>query len=386
MGKIEIRSNEKIKKNIRDSMQAQVESLLLERIGSDALPIGAKVPSERDLADELNVSRTTVRNAILALTARGLFERSVGQGTFVRRKPLAGTAARPSTGTLGYVVCKEKAGRKPIASEAFYFDVFLGIEEETSKSGRHTLFAYLDDFDPDERNAFPAFLAKVDGLILEEARNADLMDMVAASGVPVILLAPTASHEGVDMVTMDLAAGVRRAVGHLRGLGHERIAVINGPLRLESARIRFQAWQEAMRESGADAAQRLVDGDDGWSAEAGRAAMLRLLEQSPDLTAVFCANDLLAMGALAALAEKGRQVPDDVSVMGFDDTELARHAVPPLTTMQIHSRDMARSAVRRLLERIEDRGIPPVKIEFPIDLIVRNSCKEVTRAGSEKPE
>jgi DNA-binding LacI/PurR family transcriptional regulator/predicted DNA-binding transcriptional regulator len=376
--------SEKIQKNIKASMQAQVESLLLERISSDTLQLGAKVPSERDLAEELNVSRTTVRNAILALTARGLFERSVGQGTFVRRKPLASPAARPSTGTLGYVVCKEKAARKPIASEAFYFDVFLGIEEETSRSGRHTLFSYLDDFDPNERSAFSAFLDKVDGFILEEARNPELLDMVSASGVPVVLLAPTAAREGMDMVSMDLAAGVRRAVRYLRTLRHERIAVINGPLRLESARVRFQAWQEAMHESGAEPRQVLVDGDEGWSAEAGRAAMARLLQRSPDLTAVFCANDLLAMGALAALADRGRRVPEDVSVVGFDDTELARHALPPLTTMQIHSRDMARSAVRRLLERIEDRGIPPVRIEFPIDLVVRSSCKEVTQAESEK--
>lgn len=373
----------RILKNIKDSMQSQVESLLLERISSDALPIGMKVPSERDLAAELNVSRTTVRNAVLALTARGLFERSVGQGTFVRRKPVAAAQPRSSTGTLGYVVCKEKSARKPIASEAFYFDIFLGIEEETARSGRHTLFTYLDDFDPDERQAFPAFLQKVDGIILEEARNPELIAMVATSGVPTVLLAPTALREGFDLVTMDLGAGVRRAVGYLRGLGHSRIAIINGPLRLESARVRAQAWQEAMRESGAEPLERLADGDEGWSAEAGYAAMRRLLARNPDLTAVFCANDLLAIGALSALSEQGRRVPEDVSVMGFDDTELARHASPPLTTMQIHARDMARSATRKLFERINDRSLPPVKIEYPIDLITRKSCKEVPEGKSE---
>jgi DNA-binding LacI/PurR family transcriptional regulator len=371
-----------IRKNTKDSIQAQVESLLLERMASDALPIGAKVPSERDLAVELNVSRTTVRNAVLTLTARGLFERSVGQGTFVRRKPTADTGPRHSTGTLGYVVCKERPSRKPISSEAFYFDIFLGIEEETARSGRHTLFTYLDDFDHDERRAFPSFLEKVDGIVLEEARNPELLEMVAAASVPCVLLAPTALREGIDLVTMDIAAGVHRAVGWLRGLGHEHIAVINGPLRFDTARVRFQAWQKAMRSSGAEPLERLVDGDEGWSAEAGQAAMRRLLERSPDLTAVFCANDLLAIGALSILAELGRRVPDDISVMGFDDTELARHAAPPLTTMQIHARDMARTAARRLLERIENPVLPPVKIEFPIDLIARKSCKEVTKEAT----
>jgi len=202
---------------------------------------------------------------------------------------------------------------------------------------------------------------------------------VASSGVPAVLLAPTAQHEGMDLVTMDLAAGVSRAVGYLRELGHTRIAAINGPLRLESARVRAQAWREAMQLSGAEPGESLADGDQGWSAEAGHASMLRLLDRNPDLTAVFCANDLLAIGALSALAERSVRVPEDVSVIGFDDTELARHALPPLTTMRIHSRDMARSAARRLLERMENASMPPVRIEFPIDLVIRKSCKEVQK-------
>jgi DNA-binding LacI/PurR family transcriptional regulator len=380
MSKKIVEARETIQKNVRDSMQAQVESFLLARIGSDAWPVGAKIPSERELAVELDVSRTTVRNAVLALTARGLFERSVGQGTFVKRKQGPKAGPRTTTGTLGYVVCKEKSERKPIASEAFYFDVFLGIEEETARSGRHTLFSYLDDYDPEEREAFRAFLEKVDGVIVEEARNRDLLELLKTSGVPTVLLAPTASIEGPDLVTMDLAAGARAAVRHLQALGHTRIAVVNGPLRLESARVRFLAWKEAIAEAGGVPDERLVDGDEGWSAEAGYAAMNRLIARCPDLTAVFCANDLLAIGALSALSEQSRRVPDDVSVIGFDDSELARHASPPLTTMRIHSRDMARTAGRRLLERVENGNLPSVRIELPIDLVIRKSCKEV-KAG-----
>ncbi len=364
-------------------MQAQVESFLLSRIESAAWKVGERIPSERELAVELDVSRTTVRNAVLALTSLGLFERSVGQGTFVRHTPAPRAPSRSSTGTLGYVVCKEKSSRRPIAAEAFYFDVFLGLEEETARSGRHTLFTYLDDYDPGEIGTFRSFLAKVDGVIVEEARNPVLLEIVKACGVPAVLLAPTAAIEGLDLVTMDLADGAKKAVRYLRDLGHERIAIVNGPLRLESARIRFLAWKEAMAETGEPVDERRVDGDEGWSAEAGDEAMGRLLERSPDLTAVFCANDLLAIGALSALAERSRRVPDDVSVIGFDDTELARHSSPPLTTMRIHSRDMARSAARRLLERVESSSLPAVRIEFPIDLVTRKSCKEVTRAENE---
>jgi LacI family transcriptional regulator len=338
--------------------------------------VGTRIPSERDLATELEVSRTTVRNAVLALTARGLFERSVGQGTFVRRRQVQKDEKRPSTGTLGYVVCKELSARKPISTEIFYSGVFLGIEEETARSGRHTLFTYLDDFDADELESFHAFLAKVDGVIVEEARNRTFLESLAKSSIPTVLLAPTETMPGLDLVTMDLAVAVRGAVSHLQGLGHERIAIVNGPLRLDSARVRFQAWKDAM---GPAADERLVDGDEGWSAEAGYAAMNRIVDRCPDLTAVFCANDLLAIGALSALSERKIRVPEDVSVMGLDDSELARHASPPLTTMRIHSRDMARTAARRLLERIENSSAPAVRIEFPIDLVMRKSCQEVKR-------
>ena len=290
-----------IRRNVKDSYQAQVESFLLARIESDAWLVGAKIPSERELAAELEVSRTTIRNAVLALTARGLFERSVGQGTFVRRKPAPRLEPRTSTGTLGYVVCKEKAARHPIASEAFYFDVFLGIEGETARSGRHTLFSYLDDYDAEEVQAFRTFLEKVDGIIVEEARNPKLLELVMTSRVPAVLLAPTETLEGLDLVTMDLAAwgaegGPLPARAGTRARGDRQ-----RPAAARIARIRYLAWKEAMEETGLVADERLVDGDQDWSAEAGHAAMGRLLERSPDLTAVFCANDLLAIGALSAL-------------------------------------------------------------------------------------
>lgn len=369
-------------------MQTQVENFILAKIESGEWPVASKIPSERDLADRLEVSRTTVRNAVQALTTRGLFDRKIGQGTFVRRAAEAAArkgGATAAKGTFGYVVCKARDLRKPISSEAFYFDVFAGIEEESVRSGRHMLFTYLDEKNEEEVAAFQLFLDKVDGVVIEEARDEELLDLVERSAVPAVLLGPTAIRESLDCVTMDIGAGVRKAVAYLRGLGHERIGIVNGPLAIESARVRYAAWQEEMGASGdpsgrgSDAG--LVCGGEGWSAESGYAAVCELFSRGPGVTALFCANDLLAVGALSALAKLGLRVPEDVSVVGFDDTELARHAVPPLSTMRIYSRDMARSAVRRALERIEEPGLPPVKLEYPIDLVIRESCKEVKKRG-----
>lgn len=368
------RNDEIIKKNVLESMQTQVEAFIRNKIGSGEWGLGAKIPSERDLSTWLEVSRTTVRNAVQALTNRGLFERKIGQGTFVRLLPPAPAAsARARRGTLGYVICKERAHRKPISSEAFYFDVFAGVEEETVLSGRHLMFTYLDDQNLEELDAFGSFADKVDGLVLEEVRNPALLKLVCDWGIPTVLMGPTTVDSRLDLVTMDLEAGVRRAVDLLLKLGHRSIGVINGPLGLESARVRFNGWKEALRASGIEPETRLADGDLDWTAEAGFRAMDRLVNRCPDLTAVFCANDLLAIGALSALARQGRRVPLDISVVGFDDSELSRHSVPPLTSMKIHSRAMARAAVRRVLERLETADLPPIIMEFPIDVVVRAS-------------
>jgi DNA-binding LacI/PurR family transcriptional regulator len=141
--------------------------------------------------------------------------------------------------------------------------------------------------------------------------------------------------------------------------------------------MRLAAFKEEMGESFDEG---LVEGGEGWTAESGFVAATRLFERGSGMTALFCANDLLAIGALSALAAKGLRAPADLSVVGFDDSELARHASPPLTTMRIYSRDMARSAARRVLERIEDPGLPPVKLEFPIDIVTRSSSKAVPGA------
>jgi LacI family transcriptional regulator len=368
-----------ISKGARDSYQAQVENYLSARIESGEWPVGSKIPSERELEQSLDVSRTTVRNAVLALTARGLFERAIGQGTFVKRRPAAKPEAKAEKGTVGYVVCKAKSERRPLSSEYFYLDIFYGLEEESSSGGRHAMFAYLDDFDPAEVEAFDSFLAKVDGVVVEEARNPEFLLRLKASGLPVLLLAPTAAMDGFDLVTTDLALGVAKAVAYLRGLGHERIAMIDGPLRLESARIRHDAFAAALREAGQTVDADRFAGDTGWTAEAGAAAARGLAARSPRPTAVVCANDLLAFGALSGFAAAGLRVPQDVSVLGFDDTDWARLATPPLTAMRIHSHEMARTAARRLLERIAAAGLPAVKIEFPIDLVERKSCAEVEK-------
>jgi len=361
-----------IQKNVLESMQAQVENFVLNKIQTGEWGEGSKIPSERELSDRLDVSRTTVRNAVQALTTQGYFDRRIGQGTFVITQPSPPTKPQ-GHGTFGYVICKERELRKPLSAESFYFDVFTAIEEETVRSGRHVLFTYLDDHNPKELDSFEAFLDKVDGLVLEEVRNPMVIQLLVQRGIPAVLMAPTVLDTRLDLVTMDVRTGAVEAVGHLLQLGHSAIGIINGPLNLESSQARFEGWQESLKASGISPEPGWIAGDRGWSAEAGSEAMETLLDTAPELTAVFCANDLLAIGALATLARRGISVPTDMSVIGFDDSELSRHTSPPLTTMRIHARAMARAGIRKIMERLDDPELPPVITTFPIRLVSRGS-------------
>ena len=365
-----------IQRNVKESMQTQVENYILGNIEIGEWPVGSRIPSERDLSESLYVSRTTVRNAIQTLTDRGVFERKVGQGTFVSICPSEQIKSGTVKHVIGYTVCKEQKSRKPISAESFYFDMFSGITAACARKDYEMSFSYLDDYDSSEIKAFGVRLAGTDGMIIEELRNPVVLGMLRDSGVPVILLSPAMPAEGIDLISIDFASGVKKAIQHLYELGHRRIGMINGPLRFESALVRFNAWKSGMEQFGLDASDVYAAEGKNWSAEDGYKAAVELLKRNSGITAMLCANDLLAIGAVSALFEKGIKVPEQMSVIGFDDTELSRHSVPPLTTMKIYTEDIARGAVNRILEHVENGAIPPVRIEYPADLIIRKSTGE----------
>ena len=186
--------------------------------------------------------------------------------------------------------------------------------------------------------------------------------------VPLVVL-----RGGLD----DVAAGVeldggtssRKAVQHLLDLGHPTVRHLAGPLRWEAARSRIDGWRAALEAAGAPVHEPL-QGD--WSARSGYQAG-RVLAADPDVSAVFAANDQMAIGLLLALHEAGRAVPGDVSVIGFDDIPEAAYLIPPLTTLRQDFEDEGRRTVEMLLAQIEHPTTEPIPVRLVPDLIVRAS-------------
>lgn len=193
---------------------------------------------------------------------------------------------------------------------------------------------------------------RVDGVAIMTSEMDDtLVEVFSRRHIPLVFLDSGTPGPGVSSIRIDYSSGVDSAMNHLIELGHTRIAFISGPLRLASARIRSRAFTESM------ARQHLVDEPDliqegNHRVDGGHDAMKRILDsKSPGTrpTAVIASNDMTAIGAMGAIAESGLRVPEDISVIGFDDIQLSAFTSPPLTTVSLPRAQIANAAFRALL-------------------------------------
>ncbi|MEV0387108.1 LacI family DNA-binding transcriptional regulator [Nonomuraea sp. NPDC050643] len=212
----------------------------------------------------------------------------------------------------------------------------------------------------------------VDGVIVIEARVLDTPHLWLPEEVPLVIADSRAAHKHPTF-GMDEAAGARAAVDHLLGLGHSTVHHVAGPAGSNPAQRRRAAWQRQLKRSGREVPPPVV-GD--WSPRSGYDAARALLADH-GVTAVFAANDQMAVGVLRAAAERGLRVPEELSVVGFDDLDFAPYLTPPLTTVRQDLEAVGRRCVGHLIERIEapaESGAAEVVSRFVRpELVVRAS-------------
>jgi DNA-binding LacI/PurR family transcriptional regulator len=194
------------------------------------------------------------------------------------------------------------------------------------------------------------------------------------AGLPVVAVEGDADAE-IDTVTVDQRAGARAATEYLLDEGHNTVWHVAGPQDWFEARHRLAGWRSALMDVGAEVPQPLY-GD--WSAQSGFEAG-RLLARMPDVTAVFAANDSMALGVLRALHDHGRQVPGHVSLIGFDDLPEVAYLTPRLTTVRQDFAEVGRRGLALLVEQIEARVTGPRRVVVGTTLIVRDSTRQLDR-------
>lgn len=205
--------------------------------------------------------------------------------------------------------------------------------------------------------------------------------------MPIVALG-CGTHASITSVAVDNEAGAATATRHLLGLGHKTVHHIAGPSANRDAQERVDGWRQALRAAGAPEPAVLA-GD--WSAASGYELGRRLTSEpsengDPEVTAILCGNDTMALGVLRALAERGLRVPADVSVIGFDDIPDASYYMPPLTTVRQDFGEVGRQALGALLERMSGTSIAGPRVRVATELIVRQSAAEPAKRHGALPK
>jgi LacI family transcriptional regulator len=267
----------------------------------------------------------------------------------------------------------------------FFSEVLRGIDLRARRDGFHLLVSSSHANGEDLVGALRAMRGRIEGLIVM-APDVDTASLVKAAGVgfPLVLLDPGVRAVGCDSISIDNTSGAARAVEHLIGLGHRRIATITGPANNADARQRLAGYRRALAAGGIEPDSAFEPAGD-FTEPSGYAAVARLLELRPRPTAIFVANDYMAIGAMSALTQAGLRIPEDVAIVGFDDIAMARYLNPPLTSVNVDLLDLGARAVQRLVDHKNGAATRRKNEVTPATLVIRKSCGAPSAGPESRP-
>lgn len=267
----------------------------------------------------------------------------------------------------------------PDISNPFFAEVIRGIEDVAHRNGYAVLLGDTQN-SPDREQAYANLLAtrQADGLITLLPH----VPKIAVPGrLPVVNACEYIADRSVTSVYVDNVAAAREGTSFLITLGHRDIAFITGPMDSPISVDRYKGYEKALTQAGIKRDRALtVNGD--FSVESGIRCIESLLARGHRYTAVFCSNDEMAIGAVRALKTHGLRVPDDVSVIGFDDIRFSRYFDPPLTTLAQPKGELGREAMSMLIEILNGVDVPPRKRILATQLVVRGSTARCKSSAS----
>ena len=329
-------------------------------------------PSVRDVAEKAGVSVGTVSHVLnhperVAPATLRHVRTAIDELGFVRSE----TARRLRHGgsSLVGVLVHD-------ISNPFFTEAARGIEDRLREDDRVPMLGSTDS-DPDRERELMGLLAGLDvrGVIVTPSTSTlDNLEVLSGRGIRVVLMDHPPISAELPTVSGDDVAGARAAVAHLIELGHRRIGFVNGPLSVRQSVDRRDGVLAALSEAGLDPAEVLreveaASGGQGYTADAGAVGAAELLRADPPPSALFCANDQLAIGAMREIRRRGLAIPDDVAIVGYDDVDIASELITPLTSVHVPMRDIGRAAADLLLAD----GSEARHVSFAPELVVRAS-------------
>jgi DNA-binding LacI/PurR family transcriptional regulator len=347
-----------------------------------AVAMARSRPTSADVAARAGVSRTTVSFVLNYRTdvqipdgTRQRVFRAASELGYHPHTPARQLAAGRSN-VLGLVL---RQSAEQVAGDATLAETLRGLASAARAAGSRVM---VEPLAPEGTYDRLLRSHQADGLIVSGPRTDDpSLGHLAGDGFPVVL---QGCMPGFDIPSIDIdnVAAAAAAVDHLLSLGHRRIALItNAPLSYTAADERLRGYRQAIEAAGIDHDEALVE-EGAFDAASGERAANALLGRTA-FTALFVASDVLALGAINALREANRRVPNDVSVVGFDDIALAAYFDPPLTTVRLPAFELGQAAGRALLDRIADRAVAQRTL-LPTELVVRGSTGPPASHGTRR--
>ncbi len=283
------------------------------------------------------------------------------------------TARSLVTGRTGLVGLVVNESEERLFGDPYFARVARGAHAALTQADTALVLALASD-DEERARLLDVAAQRLDGLLVVHGHgDPALVSRILATGIPAVFAGRTTLENATTWwVDADNVTGSRAATEHVLARGCRRVACLSGPLDMVAGADRLAGWRAALSAAGVAADDRLVEAG-AFSTESGRMAMAGLLDRAPDLDAVVVGSDLMALGALSVLHERGRRIPDDVAVVGFDDIEAAATATPPLTTVAQDIEGTGRRMAELLLERLA--GADEARQEIlPTRLVVRASA------------
>ncbi|MEE1774087.1 LacI family DNA-binding transcriptional regulator [Streptomyces sp. JV185] len=331
-------------------------------------------PTLEEVAARAGVGRGTASRVIngsprVSAHTREAVEAAVAELGYVPNRAARALAAN-RTDAIALVVPEPETR---FFAEPYFSDIVRGVGAALADTDMQLLLTLVGN--DRERRRLAQYLTahRVDGVLLVSVHADDpLPDLLEQLGMPAVMSGRRRSSETLASVDSDNFAGAGAAVGHLVSRGRRAIATITGPRDVYGAQRRLDGYREALSRAGLEADERLIAPAD-FTEEGGARAMRELLARRPDVDAVFAASDVMAAGARQVLREAGRRIPDDVALIGFDDSAVARHMDPALTSVRQPIEEMGRTMARVLLKEIASENQERPQIVLPTELVVRDS-------------
>ncbi len=318
----------------------------------------------------MTVSRVINNSSYISQETRERVERVIDELGYVPNA-LARSLRFKQTKTIALVLTD--------ITNPFFTTLARGVEDVASEQGFSVIFCNTDESESEEAEYLNVLLQKqVDGILLVPACcEKDLIVSIQSRGSPVVLLDRRIPGAKVDTVRCDSEQGAYQVVRHLLNLGHKRIAILAGPQSISTSVDRVAGYRRAMSEAGLDRNAQLVY-HAGFTQEGGYQMTKQVLANRVRPTALFAGNNFIAMGIFRSLREAGLRVPDDLSVVAFDDLLVEFVMDPFLTVVAQPAYEMGRQATELLLTRLAGEGpAEPQEIVLPIELIVRKSSAPI---------